>query len=125
MSEEVQHASVVVPNSIMTSMFLNGVFGFAIIIAFAYATLDVNAALESPPGQASFASLYIYQQGTGSTAGTLVLGAIAVFMQFWSNTANMASASRMLWAFCRDKAVPGWSFWVRVRPPEVLKCRET
>ena len=114
MSEEVQHASIVVPNSIMVSMFLNGALGFAIIIAFAYSVQDIEASLNSPVGQASFASLDIYQKGTGSISGAVTLGAIAVFMQMWSNTANMASASRMLWAFCRDKAVPGWSFFLRV-----------
>ena len=114
MAEEIQHASVVVPNSIMVSTLLNGALGFATVIAFAYAVQDLEAALDSPLGKSNFVFLYVYQQGVGSTGGPLAVGIIIVFMGIWSSTANMASASRMLWTFCRDRAVPGWKIFIKV-----------
>ena len=115
MAEEIKSASVVVPNSIMVSTMLNGALGLATMLAFVYAVQDIDNALESPVGLANYAFLDICYQAVGSVGGTIALGVIVNFMLVWSAAANSASASRMLWAFCRDRAVPGWTFFTKVK----------
>ena len=115
MSEEIKGASVIVPQSIMASMALNGAFGFAILLAVLYALGDIKDTLNSPAGLAGYAFLDILQTGIGSAGGAAGMGVVIIFMQIFGNVADMAAASRMLWAYSRDKAVPGWSFFVKVR----------
>jgi choline transport protein len=115
MSEEIKNASVVVPRSIMASMALNGAFGFAILLAAVYALGNIDDVLGSPTGLAGYSFLDILQTGIGSTSGAAAMGAVIIFMQIFGNVADMAAASRMFWAFSRDKAVPGWKFFVQVR----------
>ena len=114
MSEETKNASVVVPRSIMVSMGLNGAFGLAIILGAVYAMGNINDVLNSPTGLAGYPFLDILQTGIGSVSGAAGMGAVIIFMQIFGNVADMAAASRMLWAFARDKAVPGWNFFVKV-----------
>jgi choline transport protein len=114
MSEEIKNASVVVPRSIMTSMALNGALGFAILLAAVYALGNIDDVLSSPTGLAGYSFLDILRTGVGSVGGAAGMGAVIIFMQIFGNVADMAAASRMLWAFSRDKAVPGWSFFVQV-----------
>ena len=114
MAEEIRNASVVVPNSIMTSTIINGALGLATMITFMYAVKDIDGALNSPTGLDNYVFLDICLQAVGSVGGAVALGVVVNFMLLWSAAANSASASRMLWAFCRDRAVPGWSVFTKV-----------
>jgi choline transport protein len=115
MAEEIKNASVIVPRSIMVSMGLNGAFGFAILLAVLYALGNIDDVLGSPTGLAGYPFLEILRTGVGSVSGAAAMGAVITFMQIFGNVADMAAASRMFWAFSRDRAVPGWSFFVEVR----------
>jgi choline transport protein len=121
MSEEIKNASVVVPRSIMASMALNGALGFAILLAAVYALGNIDDVLGSPTGLAGYSFLDILRTGVGSVGGAAGMGAVIIFMQIFGNVADMAAASRMLWAFSRDKAVPGWSFFVQVSFTPVVR----
>ena len=103
MSEEVKNASVIVPRSIMA---LNGIFGLGILLAVVYALGDIDAALGSRTGLVGYPFLDILKNGIDSTCGAARMGAVIIFMQIFGNVADMAAASRMLWDFSRDKAVP-------------------
>ena len=54
--------------------------------------------------------------GTGWVKFVLI---IAVIGQFFCGTACMTSASRMMYAFSRDGAVPGWRLWSKVNEKRV------
>jgi choline transport protein len=114
MSEEIKDAAVVVPRSIMASMGINGSFGFGILLTALYATTSIDDALSSEAGEAGYPFLYILQNGIGSLGGAVAMGSIIAVMQIFGNIADMAAASRMWWAFARDKAIPGWSFFLKV-----------
>lgn len=114
MSEEIKDAAVVVPRSIMASMGINGSFGFGILLTALYATTSIDDALGSEAGEAGYPFLYILQNGIGSLGGAVAMGSIIAVMQIFGNIADMAAASRMWWAFARDKAIPGWSFFLKV-----------
>jgi amino acid transporter len=56
---------------------------------------------------------YIWTKSLGETWAELLL-IIAVIAQFFCGTASVTAASRMMFAFSRDGAVPGWRMWRKV-----------
>lgn len=108
MSEEIKGASLVVPRSVMLSMFLNGATGFGMLMALLFCIGDVDAALSSPT---QYPFMAIFTQATQSVAGAQAMTAIICVAQVAATIGACASASRMLWAFSRDRAVPGWRFF--------------
>ncbi|PCG88272.1 Amino acid/polyamine transporter I [Penicillium occitanis (nom. inval.)] len=123
MSEEIKDAVVVVPRSIMASMGINGSFGFGILLTALYATTSIDDALSSEAGEAGYPFLYILQNGIGSLGGAVAMRSIIAVMQIFGNIADMAAASRMWWAFARDKAIPGWSFFLKLDSRTSLPVR--
>ncbi|KAF2475588.1 amino acid transporter [Lindgomyces ingoldianus] len=103
MSEEIKHASTVLPWAMIGSIMINGVTGFAMLIAILFCIGDIDAALMTPTG---YPFIEILTQGTSSIAGGTVLSAALVTMFIFATLSILASASRQLWAFARDNAVP-------------------
>ncbi|WEW55541.1 hypothetical protein PRK78_000972 [Emydomyces testavorans] len=111
MSEEIQRPSVIVPRSIMLTLVINGSLGFAMIIAVLFCTADLDAALHTPIG---FPFMEIFLQATHSTAGAATMASIITALAMCANVGFLASASRMLWSFARDRGVPGWRILSKV-----------
>ncbi len=105
MSEEIRNAAVVVPWSLMTGLLINGVFGFAMLIATLYCMGDIDARLAENP---VYPFMAIFHNAVGSTSGAAVMSALVVALAFSATTGIIASASRVWWAFSRDRGVPGW-----------------
>lgn len=105
MSEEIHNAEVIVPRSILTSMVLNGCLGFGMIMATLFCLGNIQDALDTPTG---YPFLEIFYQATGSTAGTAVMGSIVTILTSSATVGSLASSSRVLWAFARDRGLPGW-----------------
>lgn len=116
MAEEIQNAEVVVPWSMLTTTLLNGAFGWAMVIAVLFVTPDITSALSSPTGALGFPIMQIFYDALGSKAGASVLVAILIVMTAAGSIAALATASRLVWAFARDRGLPGWRFWSKVRP---------
>ena len=112
LSEEIHDAAVVVPRSILLSIFLNGILGFAMLVAVLFCLGDIDAALGTSTG---YPFIEIFQQAVESTAGAAIMTAIIIILAICATVGLMASASRMLWSFSRDKALPGWSVLQKVR----------
>ena len=111
MSEEIENAPLVVPRSILTTYILNGIFGFAMLIAILLCTQDVEAALASPTG---YPFMQIIQTSTGSSAGSVVIVALLAIMEICATTSSLASVSRQSWSFSRDHGIPGWKLFIKV-----------
>ena len=111
MSEEIQGAAVVVPRSIMMSIILNGSMGFGMALALLFCIGDVEAALASPTG---FPFIEIFYQAVQSRTGASLMTAVILTLAVCATVGTLASASRQLWSFSRDRAVPGWSYLQRV-----------
>lgn len=118
MAEEVQNAPVVIPRAILFSVIINGAFGFAMVIALLFCLGNLEAALQSPTG---YPAMYIFSHGTGSVAGAATIFSIIIVVGVCSITGQMATSSRQFWSFSRDRGVPGWRLWSRVRslPPSL------
>ncbi len=109
MSEETRNASRAAAWGIVMSVVVSVVFGFALLVAVTFAIPSTAGAL----GAGANVVTYIWQTSM-STKWAEFLLVIAVVAQFFCGTASVTSASRMMFAFSRDGAIPGHRLWSRV-----------
>ncbi|CAG8955886.1 hypothetical protein HYFRA_00008736 [Hymenoscyphus fraxineus] len=105
MSEEVHDAAVVVPKSMIWCIIVNGVVGLSSYLAILFCAGDLQAALES---RFIYAFIEILEQALHSTAGTAIILVIFILVDVGLVVGVMATCSRMVWSFARDRGVPGW-----------------
>ncbi|KAL1587702.1 hypothetical protein WHR41_03506 [Cladosporium halotolerans] len=110
MSEEAANATRAVPYGILMSIGSCWFFGFIITIVLASCmTADLESLLASPFGQ-PMAQIYYDALGKRGALGLMTLLFIVQFLMGLSIT---VAASRQMWAFSRDGALP-FSRFVRV-----------
>jgi amino acid transporter len=109
MSEETRTASRAAALGMVMSVVVSVVFGFILLVAVTFAVPDVQGTLDA----AANAVVYIWTTSLGNAWAEFVLF-IAVVAQFFCGTASVTSASRMMFAFSRDRAVPGSRLWRKV-----------
>ena len=113
MSEGLRDASRVLPRAMIATTVLNGAMGFIMIITFCMVLGNLDEIIETPTTQPFIAVFY---QATQSIAGTNAMTALVIFMQMFCNLSIVATASRQLFAFARDRGTP-WGNWLAyVRP---------
>jgi choline transport protein len=112
MSEEIRDASIVLPRATMWSIVINGAFGWVMVITFAFTAGNPLDIVDSPTG---FPFISAFYNATGSKAGTSIMVAIMIINTTSSVISTLATVSRQLWAFARDRGVPGSSFVAHVR----------
>ena len=105
MSEEIENTAVVVPQAIVLTYALNGIFAFAMVISVLFCTQDIDGALSSPT-QYSFMEIFL--RATGSATGATIMAGVVTVMDICATISSLASTSRQLWSFLRDHGVPGW-----------------
>ncbi|RYO79488.1 hypothetical protein DL766_009347 [Monosporascus sp. MC13-8B] len=113
MSEEIRNAALVVPRSLITALTINGILGFAMLIATLFCLGDIDEALAENP---HYPFMAIFRRAAGSRAGAAVMASIIIVMAFSATTGCLASTSRVYWAFARDRGLPGWNILRRVSP---------
>jgi amino acid transporter len=106
LSEETRDASRAAARGVVNSVLVSAIAGWVLILAFTFAIQDLGKVADA--GQ--FASIEVLQQALSETGAELLL-AIAVGGQLFCGMSAITSASRMLYAFSRDRAVPGWQIW--------------
>ena len=105
MSEEIANAAVNVPRSIVASCIINGALGFGMLIALIFCLGDPNAALQAQQ-TIGFPFIEIFVQATRSSGGSTCMTAIIIALVFASIIGFLATCSRMVWSFARDKGLP-------------------
>ena len=118
MSEESLNAALVVPRSIMISIFINGALGFAVLLVTLFSLNDVERVLKS---RTEYPYMQVFLDSTGSAAGAAAMASIITVMAFSANIGILATASRMCWSFCRDRGLPGWQLLQHVREKSFIK----
>lgn len=83
------------------------------LIAILYCLGDIEAALNTPTG---YPFIEIFSYSTRSISGGTAVSALVVIMFGACGISTLASASRQLWAFSRDKAVPNPRMMTYVHP---------
>jgi amino acid transporter len=109
MSEETRQASRSAALGMVMSVVVSVVFGWILLVAITFAVPDVQGTLDA----GAEAIFYIWTTSMGE-AWTEFLLFIAIIAQFFCGTASLTSASRMMFAFSRDRAVPGSRVWRKV-----------
>ncbi|KAI9840833.1 MAG: hypothetical protein M1838_003892, partial [Thelocarpon superellum] len=117
LAEEIENAAVIVPWSMIATVIINGVLGFAILIAILFCIGDIDSALTTPTG---YPFIAIFVQATNSNAGASAMTAIVVGVLILGSIGVLTTASRMLWAFARDNGVPASKYISRVDPSTKL-----
>jgi amino acid transporter len=107
-SEETHDAAISAARGIWQSVFYSAVAGYVVLLAITFAAGDANAVNEG--GGTVFAVF----ESSMTAAWTKTILIICVVGQFFCGMSCMTSASRMMYAFSRDGAVPGSRLWRRV-----------
>ncbi|KAJ5518554.1 Amino acid/polyamine transporter I [Penicillium expansum] len=103
MSEEIKDASETLPKAMMTSVAVNGVLGFIMLVTLCFTLGEVDSVLDTPT---RFPFIQIFYNTTGSFAATNAMTAVLVVTLTASTITEVATASRQLWSFARDEGLP-------------------
>ena len=105
-AEETRDASRAAAVGMYTSVVASVIFGFILLVA-------VTRALPVEPQLDLYIVPSSWVAAMGQSWGTFILF-ICVIAQMFCLTASVTSASRMMFAFSRDRAVPGHQLWRQV-----------
>jgi amino acid transporter len=109
LAEETNNASRMAAIGMIMSVVVSVVFGFLLLLAVTFAIPDTQGVIDA----GGYAVTYIWQTSMSKGWAEFLLF-IAVLAQMFCLTASVTSASRMMFAFSRDGAVPGHRIWRRI-----------
>ena len=109
MAEETHGASRMAAVGMVSAVVVSVIAGFILLVAITFAIPDTAGAIEN------FGIIipWIWAESMSQNWSEALLF-IAVVAQFFCLTASVTSASRMMFAFSRDRAVPGHALWRKV-----------
>ena len=107
-SEETHDAEEAAPKGVWRSVFYSALIGWFVLLALTFAATDTTAVNDGGGG-----SLAIFDSSLSATAAEIVVF-ISCIGQLFCGMACVTSASRMTYAFSRDRAIPGWRLWTRL-----------
>ena len=115
LSEETQSASKAAARGLWQAIFWSAVGGWILLILFTFAATNVdfinNVNGDNPYGAGYVVGIFA---SSLSIASFKIVMVIATIGQFFCAGSGMTSASRMMFAFSRDRAVPGHQLWSKV-----------
>jgi amino acid transporter len=112
-SEETRDASVGAARGVWRAVFWSGLIGWFVLLAITFAATNVEAINSTDNGFGLGSSLAIFDTALTPAAAKAVI-LIATIGQLFCGMACVTSASRMTYAFSRDRAIPGWRMWTRL-----------
>ncbi|MEU0822452.1 amino acid permease [Streptomyces mirabilis] len=110
LSEETTRAQIAAPLGIVRSIGYSWIAGFVLLAGMLFAVQDYAGTLGTSTGVPP-AQIFIDVLGTGVAKGLLL---VVIVAQLFCGSAETAAASRMVYAFSRDGALPFSSTWRRV-----------
>ncbi|KAH9831373.1 amino acid transporter [Rhodofomes roseus] len=109
-SEETAGAAKAAPTAILLSVASVGALGWILNVAISFSIASVPDLLSTPLAL-SMGQLYLDIIGK---KGMLAIWCITITVQFLCGAAQGVDASRVVFAFARDNALPGSRWWKRV-----------
>jgi amino acid transporter len=91
---------------VINSVLVSAICGWVLVLALTFAIKD----LTKVTGAGAFAVTEVFTEALGKTGAELLLF-VAVIAQLFCGMSAVTAASRMLFAFSRDRAVPGHRTW--------------
>jgi amino acid transporter len=110
LSEETEAASTGAAKGIWRSILYSLIGGYILLLAVVFAVPNNAEGLPDNAGVGGGGVAYIFVNSLGVNWATVVL-LISASAQFYCATSCLTSASRMGFAFSRDRAVPGSRIW--------------
>ena len=95
------------------SVFINGAMGFVWVITLLYVSPDLNAVLTEDNRAAI---IVILSAAFKSLGATIFVELLLIYIGTVASVGLTASASRMMWAFARDKGFPFQQFLTHISP---------
>jgi amino acid transporter len=114
MAEETRQASRGAAIGMVMSVVASVFFGFLLLVAVTFAIPDTQGVVDA----GGYAVTYIWETAMSATWAKILL-TVVVLAQMFCLTASVTSASRMMYAFSRDRAVPGHQLWRRISSQRV------
>ena len=111
-AEETNNASRMAATGMWTSVVVSVIFGWILLVAVTFAIPSTQGALDTVNALGLLVPWIWAESMSQNWAEALLF--ICVVAQFFCVTASVTSASRMMFAFSRDGAVPGHQLWRRV-----------
>ncbi|ETI24991.1 hypothetical protein G647_04361 [Cladophialophora carrionii CBS 160.54] len=111
MAEELRNASKTLPRVMIWTSVINGILGFIMLVTFCYTLGDLDGVLATPTG---YPFIQVFYNATGSKGGATAMSCILVLSSVANGMTNMATASRQLFAFARDKGLPFHTWFAKV-----------
>lgn len=109
MSEELKDASHVLPSAMMWGSICNAAFGLIMLITLCFCLgpdwQDDVLGLTTPT-QTGIPIIQVLYNSTGSISATIFLTTILISLSMIGTITVIASSSRNVWAFARDKGLP-------------------
>ncbi len=112
-SEETRGAALGAAKGVWRSVFWAGVIGWLVLLAITFAATDTKFINDASNGIGLGSSLAIFDSALNPWAAKMVI-LISTVGQFFCEMSCLTSASRMCYAFSRDRAVPGYRLWTRL-----------
>src|SRR5206468_8153648 len=109
-----QDASRGAARGVIMSIIVSAVFGYILALGVTFAIQD----FKSTGAAGTFAVKQVFIESLGTTTAKVMLF-ITVGAQFYCGMSSITSASRMLYAFSRDRATPGHQLWRRLNRERV------
>jgi amino acid transporter len=113
-AEETHKASRMAAVGMYTSVVASVIFGFILLVAVTFALPSTAGALEN----IGIVVPWSWTESMSQNWSEILL-LVCVVAQTFCLTASVTSASRMMFAFSRDRAVPGHTLWRRVSKQRV------
>ncbi|KAK5726664.1 hypothetical protein LTR15_002552 [Elasticomyces elasticus] len=114
LSEETEDASLTIPQVVLAAVGTNAVMLLVVGITYIFCLGDLDSVLGSATYQPVIQVLF---NATQSHAGTTVITLVIIIILLSACVGQVATASRQLWSFARDKGVP-FSSWLEVVPEQ-------
>jgi amino acid transporter len=111
-AEETRNASKTAPLAIMSAVFGTSFMGFALAIVTSFSIVDVSGTATTTLGVPMAQVLYDHL----GKKGMLALWSFIIVVQINTAAAQLVDASRVVFAFSRDGALPGSRYWSRINP---------
>ncbi|KAM7196841.1 amino acid transporter [Rhypophila sp. PSN 637] len=111
MSEELRNASKTLPRAMIITMVLNGTLGFVMLVTFCMILGGFGDGLDDILSTATTQPfIQVFYEVVQNKSGATFMTCIIILTEACGVINNIATSSRQLWAFARDKGVPfsGW-----------------
>lgn len=131
LSAEIRDPTRRVPQAMVGSVVINGLFAFCFIIAILFTIGDIDTVTNTSLGYPILESKIavklryrnhtadletVFYQTTQSKAATSILTLMIIYVGTMACLSAMTSVSRLTWAFARDRGLPFSDFFSQVHP---------